>query len=138
MHLVHPNDAVRVTLPDGKKVTGKVTSLSTVASVPTGNEMGRPGLATVPATVTLDTAVVTAALDQAPVQVDVTGETAAGVLVVPVTALVALAGGGWGLYLVEGGARRLVGVTPGLFTDTLVEVSGPDLSEGATVEVPAT
>jgi hypothetical protein len=59
------------------------------------------------------------------------------VLAVPVTALVALAGGGYGLYLVENGTRRLVGVTPGLFDDTLVEVTGPDLREGATVEVPA-
>jgi peptidoglycan hydrolase-like protein with peptidoglycan-binding domain len=137
MHLVHPNDPVRVTLPDGKKVTGKVTSLSTVASVPTGNDFGRPGLPTVPATVALDNAITAGVLDQAPVQVDVTGESATGVLAVPVTAIVALAGGGWGLYLVEDGTRRLVGVTPGLFTDTLVEVSGPDLHEGTTVEVPA-
>lgn len=135
IHLVHLNDSVRVTLPDGKKLPGKVTSLSTVASVPAAGDFGRPGLATVAATVTLDTGA--AALDQAPVQVDVTGETATGVLAVPVTALVALAGGGWGLYLLENGGRRLVGVTPGLFTDTLVEVTGPDLDEGATVEVPA-
>ena len=36
------------------------------------------------------------------------------------------------------GARRLVGVTPGLFSDTLVEVRGDQLRAGATVEVPAT
>lgn len=141
MHLVRANDTVRVTLPDGRKVPGKVTALSTVASLPANGDFGRPGLATVPATVTLDPAGgkggPAAAVDQAPVQVDVTGETATGVLAVPVTALVALAGGGWGLYLVETGGRRLVGVTPGLFTDTLVEVDGPDLTEGATVEVPA-
>jgi len=59
------------------------------------------------------------------------------VLAVPVTALVALASGGYGVYLREGAGRRLVGVTPGLFSSTLVEVEGPDLHEGATVEVPS-
>ncbi|GIJ54176.1 peptidoglycan-binding protein [Virgisporangium aurantiacum] len=136
-HLVHPNDAVRVTLPDGKKVTGKVGALSTVASTPPENNMGRQDAASVPATVTLDNPAAAGTLDQAPVQVDITSGTVTGVLAVPVTALVALAGGGYGLYLVENGTRRLVGVTPGLFSDTLVQVDGPDLREGATVEVPA-
>jgi hypothetical protein len=137
-HLVHPNDVVSVTLPDGKKVTGKVSALSTVASTPADNNLGRPDVASVPATVTLDNPSAATTLDQAPVQVDITSGKVTGVLAVPITALVALAGGGYGLYLVENGTRRLVGVTPGLFSDTLVEVDGPELREGATVEVPAT
>jgi hypothetical protein len=136
-HLVHLDDPVTVTLPDGGKVTGKVTALSTVAAQPSGNDFGRQGLPTVPATVTLDKPTAAAALDQAPVQVDVVSATATGVLAVPITALVALAGGGYGVYLREGDGRRLVGVTPGLFASTLVEVEGPDLREGATVEVPS-
>jgi peptidoglycan hydrolase-like protein with peptidoglycan-binding domain len=137
--LVHVGDAVTVTLPDGTTTPGKVTALSTVATLPSSNEPGRPeNLPTVPATVTLDNPSASAALDQAPVQVNVTSATANGVLAVPITALVALAGGGYGLYLLDGGTRRLVGVTPGLFTDTLVEVKGGGLQEGATVEVPAT
>jgi peptidoglycan hydrolase-like protein with peptidoglycan-binding domain len=138
-HLVHLGDTVTVTLPDGKTTRGKVTELSTVAAMPSNNDPGRgPNLATVPATVTLDDPSAVTALDQAPVEVNITSRTANGVLAVPITALVALAGGGYGLYLLDGGTRRLVGVTPGLFSETLVEVSGGDLREGATVEVPAT
>jgi peptidoglycan hydrolase-like protein with peptidoglycan-binding domain len=136
-HLVNLGDAVTVTLPDGSIVRGSVTALSSVA-ISSGNDQGRgPSLPSVPATVTLDRQATAAALDQAPVQVNVTSRSVHGVLAVPITALVALAGGGYGLYLRDGGTRRLIGVTPGLFSETLVEVSGDDLHEGATVEVPA-
>lgn len=137
-HLVHRGDAVTVVLPDGDRVPGRVTTLDTVAAEPTETDerRGQP-FASVPATVTLGRRLDGAAFDQAPVQVDVVGDTAERVLAVPVTALVALAGGGYGVYLLDGGARRLVGVTPGLFAGTLVEVTGADLREGATVEVPA-
>jgi peptidoglycan hydrolase-like protein with peptidoglycan-binding domain len=138
-HQVRRNDTVTVTLPNGDSLRGKVTSLSTVASEPDENDPGKaPGMLTVPATVALDDPLPGSAQDQAPVEVNVTGRTAKDVLAVPITALVALAGGGYGLYLLDDGTRRLVGVTPGLFSDTLVEVRGDHLREGATVEVPAT
>jgi peptidoglycan hydrolase-like protein with peptidoglycan-binding domain len=138
-HLVHRGDAVTVTLPDGDTVPGRVTALSTVASVPTGRDPGRGDqLPSVPATVTLGRQVAAAALDQAPVQVNVVARSVKGVLAVPITALVALAGGGYGLYLLDGGARQLVGVRPGLFSDTLVQIDGAGVREGAIVEVPAT
>ncbi|MEU4244858.1 peptidoglycan-binding domain-containing protein [Actinoplanes sp. NPDC026619] len=138
-HLVHLRDAVTVTLPGGEVVPGRVTALSTVATAPTDAELGRGGsqLPSVPATVTLGRQVAGAGLDQAPVEVNVVTSAVQGVLTVPITALVALAGGGYGLYLLDGG-RRLVGVTPGLFTDSRVEVRGDGLREGAVVEVPAT
>jgi hypothetical protein len=138
-HLVHLRDAVTITLPDGTTVPGRVTQLSTVATAPTQNDSGgADALASVPAEVTLGHQVADAALDQAPVQVNVVAAAVTGVLAVPITALVALAGGGYGLYLLDGGRRQLVGVTAGLFSDTLVEVSGGGLREGSTVEVPAT
>jgi peptidoglycan hydrolase-like protein with peptidoglycan-binding domain len=138
-HLVHRGDAVTVTLPDGDTVPGRVTALSTVASVPTGADPGRGDqLPSVPATVTLGRQVAAAALDQAPVQVNVVARSVKGVLAVPITALVALAGGGYGLYLLDGGARRLVGVHPGLFSDTLVQIDGAGVRAGSIVEVPAT
>jgi hypothetical protein len=137
-HLVRLRDAVTVTLPDGGTVPGRVTELSSVASAPSENEAGRgDGLPSVSATVTLARRVAGAAFDQAPVEVDVVTESVEGVLAVPVTALVALAGGGYGVYVLEAGARRLVGVNPGLFSETLVQVDGGDLREGTTVEVPA-
>jgi peptidoglycan hydrolase-like protein with peptidoglycan-binding domain len=136
---VHRGASVTVTLPDGGTVPGRVTKLSTVASAPTEADRNRgEQLASVPATVTLNRRVDTAGLDQAPVQVGIVAESVKGVLAVPITALVALAEGGYGLYLVDGAARRLVGVKAGLFSDTLVQVEGAGLDEGTTVEVPAT
>ncbi|MEV6632632.1 peptidoglycan-binding domain-containing protein [Actinoplanes sp. NPDC051470] len=136
-HLVHLHDAVTVTLPGGDTLPGRVTELSTVASAPNDNEPGRGDqLPSVAATVTLGRQAAGAALDQAPVEVHVTTGSADGVLAVPITALVALAGGGYGVYLLDAPARRLIGVTPGLFSDTLVEVTGDGLAEGMTVEVP--
>jgi hypothetical protein len=138
-HLVHLHDAVTVVLPDGDTVPGAVTALSTVASAPTEGDLGRGNeFPSVAATVSLRRQVAAAALDQAPVEVTVVADSAKGVLAVPVTALVALAGGGYGVYLLDGGTRQLVGVTPGLFAETQVEVEGAGLREGATVEVPAT
>ena len=138
-HLVHRGDAVTVTLPDGDTVPGRVTAMSTVASTPSEADLGRGDqLPSVPATVTLGRQVAAAALDQAPVQVNVVAKSAKGVLAVPITALVALAGGGYGLYVLDGGSRRLVGVNAGLFSDTLVQIDGDGLRAGTTVEVPAT
>ena len=63
-----------------------------------------------------------------------------GALVVPVNALLALASGGYAVEEVEGnGSRRLVGVTVGLFDDSLglVQVRGSGLAAGQRVVVPA-
>jgi peptidoglycan hydrolase-like protein with peptidoglycan-binding domain len=137
-HAVHPDDAVTVIMPAGQSVPGRVTRLSTVATAPNQDDPGRGSqLPTIGATVTLAREVAGGGLDQAPVEVHVTDASVKNALVVPITALVALAGGGYGLYLLDGGARRLVGVTTGLFSDTQVEVKGNDLREGSKVEVPA-
>jgi hypothetical protein len=137
-HVVHLHDAVTVTLPEGDEVAGRVTQLSTVATTPSQNDPGRGDQqASVSATVTLAHAPAAAAYDQAPVEVNVVSASAPHVLTVPITALVALAGGGYGVYLLDGGTRQLTGVTPGLFSDTLVELKGDGVREGATVEVPA-
>jgi len=138
-HLIRLRDRVTVTLPDGETVPGRVSELSTVASAPNEQELGRGNeMPSVAATVTLGRQVAGARFDQAPVEVGVVTDSAEGVLAVPVTALVALAGGGYGLYLLDAGTRQLIGVTPGLFSETLVQVEGTGLREGATVEVPAT
>jgi hypothetical protein len=59
------------------------------------------------------------------------------VLAVPVSALVALAGGGYAVEVVHGSARQLIAVQTGLFSDTLVQVSGAGLVAGTNVEVPS-
>jgi len=72
--------------------------------------------------------------------VSITTASVQNVLVVPVNALLALAGGGYAVEEVEsGGSRHLVGVTVGLFDDALgvVQVSGSGLAAGQRVVVPA-
>ena len=76
-------------------------------------------------------------LDQAPVTVNIVSARARGVLAVPVSALVALAGGGYAVQVVSGGAAHLAGVRTGLFSSSLVQVSGAGLRAGLRVEVPA-
>lgn len=123
-----------VTLPDGGTVSATITSVGTVATA-TGSEGGEEPSAdaTIPVTLALADPAKVKDLSAAPVTVDLTRETRADVLVVPVTALVALAEGGFGVRR-EGG--ELVAVEPGLYAAGYVEiVSG--LAEGDRVEVPA-
>ena len=62
--------------------------------------------------------------------VNITSQRAANVLAVPVNALLALSGGGFGVQVVTGRASHLTGVTTGLYSSTLVQVSGPDIRAG--------
>ena len=160
-YLVKPGDAVSVVLPDGTTtVGGHVATVGTVATCPGGGGTGTGGASgggqspcssagsggsggtnsspTVPVTITLDRTPPGAGLDQAPVNVNITSQRADNVLAVPVSALLALAGGGFGVDVVTpSGAVRLTGVTTGLYSDTLVQVSGSGITAGTKVEVPS-
>jgi len=144
-YLVRAGDDVTVTLPDGVTTTpGIVTSVSPVASAgsgssasPGGQAPAGGGQATVPVTVRLVRPAEAGHLDQAPVTVSIVSARARDVLAVPVSALVALAGGGYAVEVVHGSARHLVAVQTGLFSQTLVQVSGPGLTAGQRVEVPS-
>jgi len=71
-----------------------------------------------------------------PVQVALTIQSVRNVLAVPVSALVALAGGGYGVELVlPSGAHGLIGVTTGIFAGGMVQVSGQGLAPGTRVVV---
>jgi hypothetical protein len=70
------------------------------------------------------------------VQVSLTSQSAANVLAAPISALLALAGGGYGLELITpSGHHDLVGVTTGVFTGSQVQVSGPGITAGLKVAV---
>ena len=154
-YLVRAGDAVTVTLPDGVTTApGTVAAVSPVASAAPGSGPGQaqgqaaaqgagqatgpaPGQATVQVTIRLGRPAAASRLDQAPVTVGIVSARARGVLAVPVSALVALAGGGYAVEVVHGSAGHLVTVRTGLFARTLVQVSGPGLTAGQRVEVPA-
>ncbi len=69
-----------------------------------------------------------------PVQVSLTIQSVRGVLAVPVSALLAVAGGGYGLEIVTpSGAHRLVAVTTGIFAGGRVQVSGTGIVPGTRV-----
>ncbi|WBB65943.1 peptidoglycan-binding domain-containing protein [Micromonospora sp. WMMD812] len=130
---------VDVGLPDGDPVTGKVESVQTVIDPGSGGAAGQSDEAETKIEVTVsvtDPAKLTA-YDQASVEVTFTATERPDVLTVPVAALLALAEGGYGVEVVDGGRSRIVAVTTGLFAAGRVEVSGPDVAEGLTVGMPA-
>jgi hypothetical protein len=149
--LVNPGDAVTVDLPDGHNgVTGRIRDIGVSVTPSGGNgqnsnnnqgssssSSGQSPATTVPATVTFSDPSVARRLDQAAVLVHVTTQTVRGVLAVPVDSLLALSGGGEGVEVVSGDRRQVVAVTTGVFTGTMVEVSGGGLSVGQQVEVPS-
>lgn len=139
--LVKAGDAVSVALPDGKTTAaGTVTSISTVAVESSGgNQNGPAPPATVTVTITLTDPAAAGTLDLAPVSVGIVNDVHKGVLAVPVVALLAQSDGKYAVAVVEGGRRRTVIVTTGLFDDRgLVEVTSSELHEGMLVEVPTT
>jgi hypothetical protein len=143
--LVRAGDRVTITLPNQKTTPGRVLSVSTVASAAadqgSGNgsdgNNGPDGPATIQAVVRLTKPAAAGTLDQAPVTVNVVGDSVRHAVVVPITALVALADGGVAVYVREGARRTLVPVTPGMYTDTQVQLTGDAVHVGQHVEVPA-
>jgi hypothetical protein len=130
---VKVGDRVTITLPDGRTTPGVVTGVGKVAS-------SGGGSTTVPVYVALKHPEVAGRLDQAPVQVAITTARVRDALIAPVSALLALAGGGYAVETVDArGGHHLVPVTTGLFDDAggLVQVSG-SLVPGERVVVPAT
>jgi hypothetical protein len=129
---VKVGDPVPITMPDNRTVPGTVTSVGTVATAASSGGSPTVHVAITPSGGTGD-------LDQAPVQLAITTATVADVLVVPVNALLALAGGGYAVEVVTSGRHRLIPVTLGLFDDDagLVQVTGTGLSAGQHVVVPA-
>ncbi len=137
---VNVGDPVTITLPDNSTTPGVVSKVGKVATVPS-NDQGGGGSST--PTIEVDVRLLHEAaagsLDQAPVGVSITTGSVGNVLVVPVNALLALAGGGYAVEVVDpSGSHRLVAVGLGLFDDAegLVEVSGSGLRAGQRVVVP--
>ena len=153
-------DKVTITLPNNHTNPGVVSSVGAVATCPSssgsggsGSSSAAPGTDTCSSsssgsatpTITVDVTpshpAASGKWDQAPVQVGITTATVPSALVVPVTALLARAGGGYAVEVVGAGARNhLVPVSLGLFDDAegLVQVTGSGLAAGQKVVVPST
>ncbi len=133
-------DHVVITLPDSQTTAGTVSYVASVAVAP-ASEHGEETTPTIEVDITPTEPNATGQLDAAPVQVSITTASVENTLVVPVTALLALAGGGYALEEVQSdGVHRLLPVTVGLFDDEAgdVQVSGPKLAAGQSVVVPST
>jgi len=129
--LVAVGDAVVVVLPDGTREPAVVTEIGTVV------QANQQGATFFEMTVTLDDPAAAPGLDEAPVDVEVVGDSAVEVLAAPVTALIALAEGGYAVEVVaEDGTTFLVAVDPGLFADGFVEMTSDDLAAGMVVVIP--
>jgi hypothetical protein len=134
-------ERVTVELPDGTTARGRITHVSPVADVSSGSDSGSGDSssgssgapsATIPVTITLSGRRRPQGLDHASVSVDLQQQKARHVLSVPVTALLARAGGG---YAVQQAAapHRLIPVRVGLFAAGEVQISGHGIHPGLRV-----
>jgi hypothetical protein len=153
-------DAVTITLPNNKTTRGVISSVGAVATCSSSSGSGGSSSSfaargtetcssgnsgSSPPTITVDVTpsdpAATGTWDQAPVQVGITTATVPSALAVPVTALLAQAGGGYVVEIVgASGTNHLVPVSLGLFDDAagLVQVTGSGLAAGQQVVVPTT
>jgi peptidoglycan hydrolase-like protein with peptidoglycan-binding domain len=148
MPVVHAGQSVSILLPAQPATAGIVTSIGPAPATAsssaagggssTGNGGGNAAAqnATAFLFVTPVTPAATGTGDGVPVQVSLAIQVARDVLSAPVSALLALAGGGYGVQVVlPSGAHRLIGVHTGIFASGLVQVSGAGLTAGTKVVV---
>ena len=155
--LVHVADRVQIQLPQGQNTPGRVSQIGSDATAVGGQttSAGSPAAgaaqsasgsptqgagtpsATVPVRISLDRPGDAQGLDQVPVEVAITDTVRRNVLAIPITALLALAGGGYAVAVDERGSRTLIAVTPGIFDGNVTEVSSSHLQAGMRVEVPS-
>jgi hypothetical protein len=131
------NEGVELEFPDGTAVRGRIREVEHVV----GDEETPEALNVTIAVAgpKADRKAVDLQLDGTSVQVGFAHTLAEDVLAVPVTALVALVAGGYGVEKVAAdGTRSYLAVTTGSFSETLVEIESPEssgLAEGDEVVV---
>ena len=138
--LVRRGDKVTVVLPDGAHAAGTITSVGKVASTEGGD--GAPGegdgKTVIKVTVQIDKKDrgKLGSYDGAPVDVEITSAEKKNVLTVPISALLALSEGGYGVQVVKGSVSSTVAVETGMFANGRVEITGAGLKTGDKVGVP--
>jgi hypothetical protein len=136
--------AVGLELPDGQETTGTVfvvgAEQTSSDDSDTGDAPTDPAAApTVPVTILLDEPDLAAALDSGTVDVTVERSRVDDADAVPVTALLALAEGGYAVEVADSSdaGSHLVAVEVGTFADDLVQITGEGIEPGVEVVVPA-
>jgi len=144
---VSVGEPVSIILPSNAQTPGTVTAVGppppTLASSSSSSSSGAGSGAgnsssstTTVLTVTPKDPAATGTGDSVGVQVSLTVQRARGVLAVPVSALLALAGGGYGVEIVTySGSHQLTAVTTGIFAGGRVQISGRGIAPGVTVVV---
>jgi peptidoglycan hydrolase-like protein with peptidoglycan-binding domain len=127
-------DRVTIVLPSLTRIGGRVAAVRSLSSDQGSSHRGSHATSVI--TVTPDRPGRTGTGSAVPVQVSLIIQSVRHVLAVPVSALLALSGGGYGLEVVAAtGRHRLVGVTAGVFAGGLVQVSATGLAPGTKVVV---
>ncbi len=121
-----------IEFPDGTVVAGTVTYLSSATTSDPMDPTAEPQLEVELALDSVPDDV--ADLTELTVDIVIVDRLAAGAIVVPASALVATADGGFAVEVLSEATTQFVAVTPGLFADGFVEVDG--IAAGATVVVP--
>ncbi|MEU7586919.1 efflux RND transporter periplasmic adaptor subunit [Micromonospora sp. NPDC049230] len=122
---------VQISLPDSSPTSGTVTSVSSNVQAAQTDD-GNPGAEgpKVQVVIAVDDASAIQNISSATVEVRFTGTTEHDVLAVPVGALLALSGGGYGVQISDG---ALTAVKVGLFADGMVQISGTGITAGTKV-----
>jgi peptidoglycan hydrolase-like protein with peptidoglycan-binding domain len=130
---------VTAVLPGGGEIAGTVSAMRVVKVAAGESGAGLGGGTTDSESVVEVEIALARAPDElvgTPVEVIVATDERADVLIVPVSALLALAEGGYGLEVVgDDGDTKVVRVDTGLFADGKVEVRGAGIAEGTVVGV---
>lgn len=122
---------VRVGMPDGKQLPGRIIGVGTTVQEGQGDQED-----TTLIEVTIGISGAPKSMDDAAVTVDFVSAERKDVLTVPVAALLALAEGGYGVQVVDGTTTRTVAVETGLFAEGKVEIKGDGLAAGMKVGMP--
>jgi peptidoglycan hydrolase-like protein with peptidoglycan-binding domain len=138
---VTPGEPVNITEADNRIVPGHVTGVQSVppAATNSSNTSSSSSSSSTPETlIVVAPDAPTTVSDGAGtnVQVSLVTQSARGVLAVPISALLALASGGYGIEEVDSsGAHHLTAVSTGIFTGSQVAISGRGIAAGTTVVV---
>lgn len=124
---------ITVTLPNGATTPCRVTGVGEPTKPAAGAQNTET---TVPVTITLNDPAAASGFDTGAVDVVVERGRAEQALAVPVSALLALAEGGYAVEVADPAGSRLVAVKVGSFAGSLVEITGSGIDEGVTVVVP--